>query len=687
MQKLIKKGYDSQNIVLFGNMFLLGNGHIGYRGTLEEYSKEQLCGLNIVGFYDQYKDLWRESLNMPIPFYVLVKGKDKVYSVLESKPQGHQVSLDLEKAIFARKTDFEDLIIESERFVAQSEENTILMKYKIRFKKDLNVNITLGIDPNIYEINGPHFAKTKFQAKGKKIIFRGVTNEGRKVKEEVKYFFHAKQYSFSEGKFSFVVDGKNNQIVEIVAIARIFEHDEKEKNIYKKKDYSLIKKKHVEIFKKKWEMADISISSKRAQFALRYSIYHLLILGNEKYDHSIPARGLSGQTYKGAVFWDTEIFMIPFFTLTFPNVARSLLIYRLKTLEGAIKKAKEYGYEGAFFAWESQETGEERCSKYNVTDPITNQPIRTYFNEKQIHISADIVYALCHYVEITGDNSILQEGGSHLIEEVAKFYMSYAHLRKGQYHLDDVIGPDEYHERVNDNAFTNYMAKYALEKCLQYGIDEELKTRVKEFLDKLYLPPINKKGLIEQFEGYYSLEDTTIEKVRRRLKHPQEYWGTKNGVAAPTRIIKQADVIALLALLSENFDKKTWKANFKFYYPYTEHGSSLSSSMYSILASKVGYTRIAYEMFLKSAEIDLSMEQKLFAGGIYIGGTHPASNAGAYLSLIFGMVGLKLSKEKFEINPHLPPQIRYVRFKFIYQGKKYQVEAYKNSYQIQEVQL
>ena len=145
--------------------------------------------------------------------------------------------------------------------------------------------------------------------------------------------------------------------------------------------------------------------NKKAQFAIRYSIYHLLILGNKNYTHSIPARGVSGQTYKGAIFWDTEIFMLPFFTLTDPNIAKQLLQYRINTLKGALRKAKQYGYKGAFYAWESQEKGQDGCSKYNVTDVFTNKPVRTYFNEKQIHISADIAYGLIMYSSIANDDS------------------------------------------------------------------------------------------------------------------------------------------------------------------------------------------------------------------------------------------------------------------------------------------
>ena len=124
-------------------------------------------------------------------------------------------------------------------------------------------------------------------------------------------------------------------------------------------------------------------------------------MGNKNYCTSIPARGVSGQTYKGAIFWDTEIFLEPFYNMVDPEISRNLILYRINTLEGAKKKAQEFGYEGAFYAWESQDTGLEACSKYNVTDPLTNKPIRTYFNEKQIHISADIVYSIEQYIKMT----------------------------------------------------------------------------------------------------------------------------------------------------------------------------------------------------------------------------------------------------------------------------------------------
>ena len=549
------------------------------------------------------------------------------------------------------------------------------------------------MDLDIYEINGPHFKDYSITRIDITLSFKGLTNENKELYEEVIYLFpkELKEENYSKGLFTCSLTLNKNQKIEIYALSKISEYKKEKIDNFSIDLYSKYKEDHFNNFENKWKQSDVIIKgNEEAQFAIRYSIYHLLILGNEKYETSIPARGVSGETYKGAIFWDTEIFLLPFFTLTNPNVAKKLLKYRINTLEGALNKAKEYGYEGAFYAWESQEYGQDACSKYNVTDPLTNEPIRTYFNEKQIHISFDISYAVFQYINATLDESILDEKCFNMLIEIANFAISYSKKIDDKYHVLDVIGPDEYHERVDDNAFTNYLINYVIKNTIKYlrkyNYKKELIEKYQDYLDNLYLPKINENNLIEQFNGYFNLEDTTIEIVRSRLRHPLDYWGTENGVAYPTRIIKQADVITLLVLLNEEFNYDIKKANFDFYYPYTEHGSSLSSSMYSIVASELNYNDIAYDMFMKSATIDLGTNQKMFAGGIYIGGTHPASNGGSYLSLLFGISGLKFKDNEIILNPHLPSKIKGLEFKIIYRNKKYLINVYEdNSYKVENI--
>ena len=689
MFNLRKDGFNSNDIISFGNMFLIGNGHLGYRGTLEEYSKKEMVGLNVVGVYDKYLDKWRESINMPNPFFL----KMDEYNVFNEDYINHYIDLDIKHALFTRNTEFNNLIIKSERFVSQTLDNVIIFKYEITAKEDINTSLTLGMDLDIYEINGPHFKDYSITRIDNTLSFKGLTNENKDLYEEVIYLFpkELKEENYSKGLFTCSLTLSKNQKIEIYALSKISEYKKEKIDNFSIDLYLKYKEDHFNNFENKWKQSDVIIKgNEEAQFAIRYSIYHLLILGNEKYETSIPARGVSGETYKGAIFWDTEIFLLPFFTLTNPNVAKKLLKYRINTLEGALNKAKEYGYEGAFYAWESQEYGQDACSKYNVTDPLTNEPIRTYFNEKQIHISFDISYAVFQYINATLDESILDEKCFNMLIEIANFAISYSKKIDDKYHVLDVIGPDEYHERVDDNAFTNYLINYVIKNTIKYlrkyNYKKELIDKYQDYLDNLYLPKINKNNLIEQFNGYFNLEDTTIEIVRSRLRHPLDYWGTENGVAYPTRIIKQADVITLLVLLNEEFNYDIKKANFDFYYPYTEHGSSLSSSMYSIVASELNYNDIAYDMFMKSATIDLGTNQKMFAGGIYIGGTHPASNGGSYLSLLFGISGLKFKDNEIILNPHLPSKIKGLEFKIIYRNKKYLINVYEdNSYKVENI--
>lgn len=677
--KLVKVGFNKDNIVSFGNQFLIGNGHIGYRGTLEEYDKEDLVGLNMIGEYDQYQDKWRESLNFANPFKINIYNKStlKEYNLKTTKYLSHSQTLNIDKAIHSRNTVYDDLTIKSSRFILDAKHDLLCLKYQVETKVDCLIKLKVDLD--IFECNGPHFKNTNITFKNKHHHIDYVTNENKKYYQDTFYSF---KHEYRIDDNTIIIDLKQNEKLTICIYSSI------NQIVDYKLNYNELLKKHNDEWNKYWNIAEVDIKGDaKANFNLNYSIYQLLILANSNYDTSIPARGLSGETYKGAIFWDTEIFMLPFFTLTLPSVAQSLIRYRVKSLKGAMEKATELGFDGAFYAWESQEEGREACSKYNVTHPVTGEPLRTYFGEKQIHISADIVYAIENYLNVTNDYSVLMEEAISLIEEVAKFYLSYVTRQDNIYHVLDVIGPDEYHEGVNDNAYTNYMIKMVFDICIKYSKNNELIDQIKEVNNHLYLPQPDKNNIIEQFDGYHNLEDTTVEAVRSRLIHPNQYWGGEFGPATSTKVIKQADVVTLLVLLNRLFNKDIKKANFDYYYPYTEHGSSLSSCMYSLLASNIGYTDAAYCMFMKSASIDLGINQKIWAGGIYIGGTHPASNAGSYLSTIFGFCGLEFIDNKIILNPHLPKKIKEIKFKIYYLGKLYQIIVNKNTQRIEEIKI
>ena len=448
--------------------------------------------------------------------------------------------------------------------------------------------------------------------------------------------------------------------------------------------YTELKAEHTAEWARIWDISKITIDGDdEAMYALNYSIYHLnCIAPREMKGKSIAARGLSGQVYKGAVFWDTEMFMIDYYIHTEPQIAKTLLQYRIDTLDGARKKAKEYGLKGAYYAWESQDGGYEGCSDYNVTDVFTKRPMRTHFRDKQYHVSAAIVYGLMKYISATGDYDILNEGAMDMVIECAEFYRSLLIKKADEpyYEIHDVVGPDEYHERVNNNAYTNRMAKFVFDTALElidkYPSDEYdgLKPMLKDSSENIFIRKPNDSGIIEQFDGYFRLEDVRVDEVRSRLIDPKEYWGGAYGVAADTQVIKQADVVAMLSMFKDDYTSEIMEKNLKYYEPRTEHGSSLSACMYSLLSCYTNSPEIAYPMFMKSAKADLVKGGKEWAGLVYIGGTHPAAAGGAWIVAVKGFAGIAEEDGKLICKPNIPQKWHGMRFKLMYQNKLYEVK-------------
>ena len=268
---------------------------------------------------------------------------------------------------------------------------------------------------------------------------------------------------------------------------------------------------------------------------------------------------------------------------TDPHIAEKLLKYRYQTLDGAKRKAKQLGFNGAFFVWISGKTGDELCPDFFFKDVLTGRPIRNHFNDWQIHITPDIVYAYWKYYLITKDEQFLLGYGAEVILESVRFLSTrVVYLPdRNRYELWKIQGPDEYHENVENNAFTNYQTKYAFDVTLK--MLETLKEKepvelqsilerialtqreidlFRDIAEKLYLPVPNLQGVIEQFDGYFALESILpAEKIKERLIQKDEYYGWPNGIAVFTQVIKQADVIQLITMHPEWFSHQTKQAN------------------------------------------------------------------------------------------------------------------------------
>lgn len=718
--KIIANEFVKDEIPHNGNKFLNGNGYFGIRGTMEEYTKENMCAVNMAGIYDKVGDAWRESVNAPNPMYTYITVDGKKYTLPECEPKSHVQELDIRHGLHMRKTVWQTgkgcVKVECERFASMKRQHIIAMKYTVTADFDCKVCIVTGIDGDVWDINGPHFAEAEVSVDGGRKTVTGITGEKGtcvETRDAVSCGFDAERTCKTEGRRALeyitfcAVSGKAYAIEKVAAVSASEDENKCTDDIFEL-SFDVLKAESVAAWEKIWDVSAIEIDGDdEGMQALNYSIYHMnCIAPRNMKSMSIPARGLSGQVYKGAVFWDTEMFMIDYYIFTEPEIAKTLIRYRIDTIGGARTKAKEYGLEGAYYAWESQEGGFEACSDFNITDVFTKRPMRTYFRDKQYHVSAAVVYAIMKYIDATGDTGILSEGAMEVIIECARMYRSLL-LKKADspfYEVHDVVGPDEYHERVNNNAYTNRMVKFVfdtadsmlslLEKTDKACFDRldahynlpELRKVFAESSEHMLIKQPDKNGIIEQFDGYLKLEDASVDEVRSRLLDPKEYWGGAYGVASGTQVLKQADTVAMLSMFKNDYSREIMKKNWEYYEPRTEHGSSLSACMYSLLACYIGNADYAYPLFMKSAAADLRTGGKEWIGLIYIGGTHPASEGGAWIVAVKGFAGIDVSNGKIECSPCLPKNWKSMRFKLMYMGKRYSVQIAGGKADIKELE-
>jgi trehalose/maltose hydrolase-like predicted phosphorylase len=437
-----------------------------------------------------------------------------------------------------------------------------------------------------------------------------------------------------------------------------------------------------------WQIADIVIEGdEKAQLGARYSVYQLRInASSHDSRYSIAAKGLTGFGYRGHVFHDTEIFMLPFFTYVMPEIARNLLLYRYRLLPAAREKAAKNGYEGAQYPWESTLSGKETTPN-SIIHPETGTVIAVLNGSLEIHITSSIAHAVWNYWRITGDDEFMVEYGAEILLSTATFWGNRAekHAERHDYEITDVIGPDEWHEHVDNNVYTNYTAR----QNIQYGLDilewlqtnyhnkaEELIQRLnltsqrlvhwRDVADCLRINQDPQTDVYEQFDGFFQLEplDQNQSEFIDRKDSYQGIMGVEE--VQKYRVIKQADVLMLLTVLDQEFDYATKKANWDYYYPITDHdyGSSLTPALHVILACELGQIDDAYKLFMKGALVDLENLR-----GNTPEGVHAACCGAVWQAIVLGWAGLRVSENGYTTNPSWPESWTRLAFSFYHKGE------------------
>jgi trehalose/maltose hydrolase-like predicted phosphorylase len=419
----------------------------------------------------------------------------------------------------------------------------------------------------------------------------------------------------------------------------------------KQAGFELLLREQRHAWARRWETADVVVEGDpELQRAIRFALFHLMASVADRGEAAVGARGLSGPAYSGHVFWDADVFVLPFLAATHPEAARAMLEYRVRRLPAAREAARALGRSGARFAWESAADGRD------VTPAsarlASGELVRIRTGELEEHIVGDVAWAAAHYLDWTGDETFAAGPARELFIETARYWASRVRRgRDGRAHILGVIGPDEYHEPVDDNAFTNVLARWNLRRAAALpGIDGSERATWVEAADALVDGYDHASGIYEQFAGFFELEPLVIEEVApRRPIAADLLLGADRTTGA--QVLKQADVLMLHHLLPDETAAGSLVPNLDFYEPRTAHGSSLSPAIHAALLARAGRYRPALEALRIAARLDLDDLTGSTAGGL-----HLATMGGVWQALAFGFAGIRPRGERLQIDPHLPTE-------------------------------
>jgi kojibiose phosphorylase len=732
--------YSSNVNPKYETIFTLTNGYMGVRGTFEEGSEGEKPGNFIAGIFDKADAQVREIVNAQnwLGIKLYIEGEE--LSLDKCQLLEFKRILDMKKSILFRSAlikDSKDRItrIEGYRFLSRSDRHRSAIKL---FVTPVNYSGMIGVESLIDGTVLNSADNPKYRVKHLKVVDNSSFNksgcylETATIDNDIRIATGStiRVYLYEDGeknnvaKFRrflslgetsveyFEFEGRKNNTVVIDKFVITYTSRDVKKGLLKstveKELFAFAQEgidkelhRHIEVYGKLWSVADINIEGdEEADKALRFNIFHLMSSVNENDPLvSIAAKALHGEGYKGHIFWDTEIFMLPFFIYVYPKAAKTLLMYRYNMLNAARKNAALNGYKGAQYPWESADTGEEETPKWGF-DYMGN-PVRIWTGDLEHHITADIAFAVWEYFRATEDIEFLLNYGAEIIFETARFWVSRCEYVKelDRYEINNVIGPDEFHEHVDNNAYTNYVAKWNIKKGLELinmlkekypehyhtlsnkiCLTNEEMEKWKEVEEKIYIPYDENKKLIEQFEGYFDKKDYVIDKFDENNMPvwPEGVDITKLG---DTQLIKQADVVMLMLLLGEEFDEETKRINYEYYEKRTMHKSSLGPSMYAIMGLKVGDHKNAYQSFMRSANVDLVDNQ-----GNTKEGLHAASAGGTWQVAVFGFGGMEIDKEgRLNINPWLPEKWDKLSYKVFWKGNLIEVVVTKDDVSVKKI--
>lgn len=732
--KITEESFSSQNTLLSETIFALGNGYIGIRGSFEEGLDRAKCrtieGTYLNGFYE----------SVPIPHaergYGYAVNTQTMLNVTDSKIievflDGERFSLEEGEILrFKRTLDFRQAILFREvvwrspsgkevefvfkRLVSFARRHLMAFQLKLtplNFSGSVTIMSSMNgdVDNHTHEEEDPRFSASLGGLGLKKLSVKtddtgtvmlqntkrsGLTLAcamGSSMQESVAYSSESKQSgaltsvyykfaaleqnSYTFEKYVSYYTSRDYPVEDLASLA--LQSIDEAKNA----GFEELGREQADYCRRFWDKAGITIEGDpKSEQGIRFNLFHLLQAAGSNGKTGIAAKGLTSEGYDGHYFWDTEIYMTPFFSALVPAEARKLLEYRYSILDHARSRARELSHpRGALYPWRTI-AGEEGSSYY---------PAGT----AQYHINAAIAYAISKYIDITGEYNFMLQYGAEIIFETARLWEdlgAYIPTKENLFCYNEVTGPDEYTALVNNNCYTNLMARWHL----QYAYDTALfikknhPAEYRRITEKIKLEEVELKAWLKAAENMYIPFDPA-QKV-----HPQddgffdkEVWDFASTpannyplllyyhplVIYRYQVCKQPDVILAQLLLEDAIGLEQKRRNYNYYQAITTHDSSLSPSIFSIAASELGFSESAKRFFDLSVRLDLDNIMKDTHYGI-----HLANMAGSWLSVVHGFGGMRTRGGRLSFDPYMPEKWQGYKFKVQFRGNLLEVEVKKD---------
>ena len=697
------------------SVFALGNGYLGMRGTYDERNEEvnEIPGMYINGIFES------EPINHLCNFSGFAQNDQYTvnlcdWRIIELYIDGEKASvtkgiknhrrvLNFEHGEIVRTFEFttskgKTVRVESVRIVNNFAVHGAEIKYTvtpINFAGEVEVRSCVVKNT---PINGKMTTKTVSEsAEDGILVLKTVTNRSNKTAAAaIAHKIQAKAYEVTENNedniYTYTIKTKlnNKESISLEKYAAFYSDEdnisdlcafaEKEVKDNASAGFDALRNKQHIFWHKHWEKGDVIIEGNSAdQQAVRFSLFHLKNQLPSINNASIGATGLTGPTYSGKVFWDTEMYLMPYYLFTDSDNCREPLMYRVKLLDKARERAKQLKAEGAIYSWCSID-GEETSVVFEASTA-------------ELHINSDIAYAVWQYEKVTGDCEFIYDNCAEMLFETAKYYAhrgSFSDAYDGRFCLNAVCGPDEYACGVNNNCYTNFMVRFHFRYALdvyermkkvsgeklhaiinKIGLTDEEINLWKRAADNMYYHINEKYGIYEQDSHFVYNDAVDMSAIPKNFDirpyyHPLDLWRIQ--------VLKQADVVLLQFILGDLFTLGEKKDNYDYYEPKTNHGSSLSAAIHSIMANEIGYCEDAYEYFRSASYMDINNFKRNTTGGL-----HMACLGGVWMSVINGFMGMRLYNDGLHFSPKLPKAWESCTFNINYDNAVVRICAKKDN--------